>query len=145
MFVLCCIMLCVRVFSNIISHSNLERMKMFCAFRLHDYCGTTQLYTVNTMMVYMCMCVRVFVCPDVCYFSFFNVFVSSFLSFWSTSYSCNPLSSIFCVLYNIVFQSLTMLSTYTYLLPHTHSFSRYTFPHPVFIIIWIGENSELRV
>lgn len=41
---LCCVVLCcASVCSSIISHSNLERMKMLCAFRLHDYCGTTQL------------------------------------------------------------------------------------------------------
>lgn len=101
MFVLCC----ASEFSNIISHSNLERMKMFCAFRLHDYCGAIHNCTVYTMMVCICVCV---VPGCLLFLSFFgSVFVSSFLSFRSTSlcvfYSCNSLSSI--VLHTTVFQS----------------------------------------
>lgn len=60
---------CASVFSNIISHSNLERMKMFCAFRLHDCCGTTQL-SASLCDGGMCVfvCVRMFVISFFLYF-----------------------------------------------------------------------------
>lgn len=80
--VLCCVVLCASVFSNVISHTNLQRTKLFCAFRLHDYCGIQ--CTVYTTIVSMCVCVHgclIFL------FLFSNVFVSSFLSFRSTSLS----------------------------------------------------------
>lgn len=137
----CVIMLCVSI-SNIISHSNLERMKMFCAFRLHDYCGAaTHNCTVYTMMVCTCMCV----CPDVCYFSSFffqNVVVSSFYSFRSTSplYSCNPLSSIL-LHYGL---SISHYAVNHLLLPHP-PFTVSNFSRPFYYYLkWRKQRNECK-